>query len=154
MHRCKWSVLAVSAAAFSLLATGLSLHAQDDEKTKLHDLMEKVSATNNKINRVVRTKVTFTKANNGKDASKEATALLEMGKTARESEEALEAGKKNGVENPKEKWVALMDEMNKGIEELIKAADAGDFDAAKTAHSAVKNSCAECHKVFKIEEDF
>jgi cytochrome c556 len=154
MHRSKWSVLVAMTAAFTLTSLAFDLNAQDEKKTKLHELMEKVSATNNKINRVVRTKVTFTKANNGKDVSKEASTLLDLGKEARESEEAFEAGKKNGVENPKEKWIALMDEMNKAIEDLIKNSDAGDFDAAKIAHSTVKNKCAECHKVFKIEEDF
>lgn len=154
MHRSKWSVLAASAAAFALVASGLTLNAQEDEKTKLHDLMEKVSATNNKINRVIRTKVTFTKANNGKDISKEATTLLDLGKKARDSEEALEVGKKNGVENPKEKWQALMDDMNKALEELIAKADSGDFAAAKAAHSTVKNTCADCHKLFHKEDDF
>ncbi len=154
MQRRKWSVLAASAAAFAFLFSAITLNAQDGEELKLHDLMEKVSATNNKINRVVRTKVTFTKAANGKDVAKEANALLELGKKARESEEAFEAGKKNGVADPKEQWIKLMDEMNKGIEDLIAKSEAGDFDGAKTAHSTVKNACAECHKVFKIEEDF
>lgn len=146
----KWSVLVASLACFSAVAAGVSV-AQDEE-TKLADLMEKVTASNNKISRSLRNKVSFTKANNGKDASKEAANLLELGKKARANDEALPNAK--DVDEPKKKWEELMDEMIKKTEELVKAADGGDFDAAKAAHTGVKNACTECHKVFKVEEDF
>lgn len=146
----KWIALAASVAAFSALSVGLSF-AQDEKKETLHEIMEKVGTANSKINRTMQTKVRFAKANNGKDVVEPANQLLELAKKAKPFETALDKAK--DVKEPKKKWDEFMDALIKSTEELSKNADAGDYDKAKTAHTAVKNSCSECHKVFNIEDD-
>ena len=39
-------------------------------------------------------------------------------------------------------------------EDLAKVAEKGDQVEAKKSHQVVKNSCADCHKVFRKEDDF
>lgn len=148
----KWMALAASAACFGLLSISLSFAQEEKKEENMHQLMEKVSASNNKINRLIRTKVTFTKANNGKDIAKEATTLLELTKKARDREDSLANAKEE--KEPKKKWLEFMDAQIKGIEDLTAASEAGDFDKAKASHTTIKNTCSECHKVFKVEEDF
>ena len=145
----KWLALAASVSLVTLLTAGLSAAAPQDEE-KLEELMEKVSAANNKLNRYVRTPVAFKKSQ--EDVVTHAKELVELGKKSRENEEALDKAK--DVEKPKEKWQALMDEMIKQSEELVKVAESGDQEKAKAVHLEVKKSCAECHKVFKVEDDF
>lgn len=147
----KWLALAASVSLVAFLSVGFAPAVQDEEEeSELHELMEEVSATNNKINRYVRTPVTFKKSQ--EDVVTLAKELVEHGKKARESEEAIENAK--DIENPKEKWESLMDVYIKASEELAKEAEAGDQAKAKDAHTEVKKSCAECHKVFRIEDDF
>ena len=145
----KWLALAASVSLVAALSAGLSAATVVEDET-LHEMMEKVSAANNKINRYLRTPVSFKK--DQANAVTEAKLLLELGKKSRGNEEAIENAK--DIENPKEKWVALMDDMIKHTEELIKTAEAGDQAKAKDSHTEVKKSCAECHKVFRVEDDF
>jgi cytochrome c556 len=150
----KLIALAVSAFAFSAFSVGLSF-AQDEKKETLHELMEKVGSTNSKVNRTMQTKVRFTKANNGKDVVEPANLLLDLAKKAKQAEGVKEAiAKAKDEKEPQKKWDEFMAALTKGSEDLAKAADAGDYDKAKAAHTAIKASCADCHKVFNIEDDF
>lgn len=152
MQMRKWSVLAATVGVVAMLATGFAF-AQEDEK--LVGVMEKVSAANNKINRAVRTKVTFTKANNGKDIAADAEELAKLGKIAKEHAEAKEFVKNaKGVENAEKQWNDLMDTFISSSTELAKASASGNHDQAKAIHQTVKGACADCHKVFRIEDDF
>lgn len=146
----KWLALAASVSLVALLSAGLSAASVPDDEDNLHVLMEKVSAANNKINRFIRTPVSFKKSQ--EDIVTEAKLLLELGKKSKENEEAIEKAK--DIENPKEKWVTLMDDMIKHTEDLVEKAEGGDQAEAKNAHTEVKKSCAECHKVFRVEDDF
>ncbi len=147
----KWSILGLSMATFAALTVGVTTAA--DDESPLHVLMEKVSATNNQITRTVRTKVTFAKADNGKGVAKDAEELTKLAKEAREIKDAVKTAK--DVPNADKAWVDLMDAFIKSSQNLVKAAEGGDQAAAKKAHQAVKTSCADCHKVFRIEdEDF
>ncbi|WP_169976914.1 cytochrome c [Tautonia rosea] len=146
----KWLALAASVSLVAALSAGLSAATVLEEEETLHEMMEKVSAANNKINRYLRTPVSFKKSQ--EDALTEAKLLLELGKKSRDNEEALDKAK--DVENPKEAWVKLMDEMNTHLETLIEKVEAGDQTESKNAHTEVKKSCAECHKVFRVEDDF
>jgi cytochrome c556 len=146
----KWLALAASVSLVAALSAGLSAATVLEDEENLAAIMEKVSAANNKINRYLRTPVSFKKSQ--EDALTEAKLLLELGKKARENEEAIETAK--DVENPKEAWVKLMDDMNTHLGTLIEKVEAGDQAESKTAHTEVKKSCAECHKVFRVEDDF
>ncbi len=145
----KWSILGLSMATFAALAVGATTAA--DDESRLHVLMEKVSATNNQITRSVRTKVTFAKADNGKGVAKDAEELAKLAKEAREIKDAVKTAK--GVTDPDKAWTDLMDVFIKSSQDLSKAAEGGDQAAAKKAHQAVKTSCADCHKVFRVEYD-
>ncbi|WP_158633406.1 cytochrome c [Tautonia sociabilis] len=145
----KWLALAASVSCVAILTAGLSAAAPQEEET-LEELMEKVSTANNKINRYIRTPVSFKKSQD--EIVSLAKELVELGKKSRENEEALDKAK--DVEKPKEKWQALMDDMIKHTETLVKQAEAGDQGLAKDAHTEVKKACAECHKVFRVEDDF
>ncbi|MEW4569050.1 cytochrome c [Tautonia sp. JC769] len=146
----KWLALAASVSLVAALSAGLSAATVLEDEENLHEIMEKVSAANNKINRYLRTPVSFKKSQ--EDALTEAKLLLELGKKARENEEALETAK--DLENPKEAWVKLMDDMNTHLGTLIEKVESGDQAESKNAHTEVKKSCAECHKVFRVEDDF
>jgi cytochrome c556 len=145
----KWLALAAGVSFVALLTAGLSFAAPQEEET-LDVLMEKVSTANNKINRYIRTPVSFKKSQ--EDIVTHAKELVELGKKSREREEAIEKAK--DIENPKEKWQELMDVMIKECENLVTQAESGDQAKAKDAHTEVKKSCAECHKVFRVEDDF
>ena len=148
----KWLALAASVSLVALLSAGLSVAAvqEEEEESELHKLMENVSAANNRINRYVRTPVGFRKSQD--DVVKYAKELVELGKKARESEDALKDVE--DIENPKEQWITLMDEFIKHSEELVKISEEGDQPKARATHTDVKRACAECHKVFRIVEDF
>ncbi|QDV34805.1 cytochrome c [Tautonia plasticadhaerens] len=141
--------LAAGVSFVALLTVGLS-GAAPQEEGELHELMEKVTAANNKINRYIRTPVSFKKSQ--EDIVTHAKELTELGKKARENEEAIEKAK--DIENPKEKWQELMDDMIEHCETLVTLSEEGDQAKAKAAHTEVKKSCAECHKVFRVEDDF
>jgi cytochrome c556 len=147
MNLRKWTVLGLSLAVVTLASGGLSASFDG----KLGDLMEKVSAANNKINRAVRTPVTFKKASDGKDIAKEAEELAKLGKEAKAEKDHAKGTK--GVENPEKKWDELMDAFIKSSEDLAAAASKGDQAASKEAHTKVKATCADCHKVFRAEGD-
>jgi len=147
MMNRKWTVLAVTMASIALLATGLSM--AQDEASPLAKIMEKVTAANNSISKAVRTPVSYKKAQ--KDVVTSAEDLVKLAKEAREIKDAVKAAK--GVPDAEKQWDGLMDQLIATSTELAKVASKGAQPEAKKAHQAVKNACADCHKVFRIEED-
>ncbi len=146
----KWIVLAGTMLAGVALTAGLSVAA--DDESPLHKLMEQVNAKNVVVTKGVRTAVNFKKAQ--KDVVKAAEELAKLGKDAKPIKDAVKKSK--GVKDATDaKWDALMDDFIKSSEELAKVAGKSDatFDKAKTAHSAVKKSCSECHMIFRVEEE-
>ena len=143
----KWTILGLTMAAVTALATGFAM--AQDEDSPLHKLMEQVNAKNLAITKAVRTPVAFKKSQ--KVVADSATELAKLSKEAREFKEPSEKQKQSY-----DTWTTLMDDMTKASEELAKVAGEGDEVAtqakAKQAHSAVKKSCTACHNVFRVDE--
>ena len=152
----KWTVLAVVAMASCIaLASGLSLA---DEDSELHKIMEQVNAKNATITKGVRTQVNFAKAQ--EHVVKSAEDLVKLAKKAKAYHDAVKKAK--DVPNAGEKWNQMMDQLittSKNLAEVAKKNGTTPtqtkkiWEESKTAHTAVKKSCSECHNVFRIEEE-
>jgi cytochrome c556 len=142
----KWMTLAAGLAAVVLTLSGLSV--ADDDDSPLHKLMEKVAAKNNAISKGTRTAVAYKKAQ--KELPQLAEDLIQYGKEARKDTETAKKQKKSQAE-----WEKLMDDYLAKTEEfksVVSKANASQA-AAKSAHGVVKQTCTNCHNVFKVEED-
>jgi formylmethanofuran dehydrogenase subunit E len=145
MRNRKGSVLAWSAIGSVALVT--SSWALTDDKSPLHEAMEKVQAKNAVILKGVRNKVNWTKGQTEVvDSAKE---ILKLVKEARKETHPAEEAKV-----PQKKWEDLVDAFLKSGDEFVKTAEAKetDFAAAKKAYGAVSKQCTECHTVFRVEE--
>jgi cytochrome c556 len=140
----KWTTLAVAVTALCLTATGLSYA---DEDSPLHKLMEKVSAKNNAITKGTRTVAAYKKAQ--KDLASLADELVKLGKEARPIKDAADKQKK-----PVSEWTKLMDDFIQKSELLKTSLDKSTTtqQQAKTAHTAVKAACTNCHNVFRVDD--
>jgi cytochrome c556 len=158
MEICKMirKCLVYASSAGVLLAIGVligpSLLKANDDETPLGKIMEKVNKNNTVIQKGVRNKVAFTKAQ--KDVEKSAKELVKLAKEAKSEKDA--AKKAKDVANPEKRWDELIDELVKTSEELGKVAGkaGATFQDAKDAFAKVKNVCTDCHKDFRIEEKF
>jgi cytochrome c556 len=142
----KWSVLAAVMAPMAALTVGLAW--ADDEDSPLHKMMEVVNKKNNEINKGVRTPVNFKKSQG--EIVKAAKEISKLSKEFREDKTAVAKSKEPGA--TQEKWTALMDDFTKLTDKLAEVAEKEGQAQAKDAHTAVKKSCGECHKVFRVEE--
>jgi cytochrome c556 len=144
MQLRKPTALTLTAVTLGLLSVGMTW-ADDD--SPLHQLMEKVQASNAAILKGTRNKVNFTKSQAEVVAS--AKELVKLGKEARK-----ETGPAKEQKQPQSKWEGLMDDMIKESEAFAKVAEASTttYDQAKTAYKAVQKTCTNCHDVFRVEE--
>ena len=133
-----------------LIGPGFSKAA--DDESPLGKIMEKVNKHNSVIQKGVRNKVAFTKAQ--KDVEKSAKELVKLAKEAKSEKDV--AKKAKDVANPEKKWDEYIDELVKTSEELGKVAGKSDatFQDAKDAFAKVKNVCNDCHKDFRVDEKF
>jgi cytochrome c556 len=140
----KWITLVAMMFAVALSATGLTLAS---EKSKLEEIMEKVNAKNVLITKGLRTPAAYKKAQ--KEVLASAEDLIKLAKEAREEKGPAEKQKKTY-----EEWTKLMDDFIKKSEDLkvIAESSAGTHEKAKAAHAAIKASCANCHKDFRVED--
>src|SRR5260370_21633599 len=99
MHR-KWTILAAMAAV-ALLTCGLAI-AQDEE-SPLHKIMEQANSKSNAIKKAIRTPVGYKKSQKDAVLIKNAEALIDLGKKARDINSAAEKQK-----HPDEEWTKLM----------------------------------------------
>jgi cytochrome c556 len=146
----KWTVFALSAGILVSIA-GVSFSGADDE-SELGKLMEKVNKANTKLRLGTRNPVNFKKKKQEvADTSKE---MIKLAKEAKPFKDAL--GKAKNEANPQQKWNELMDAFIDKSEVLSKAANKAtpDYDDTKKAFSAVTKTCADCHTVFRVEENF
>ena len=144
----KWTVLTGTMATCIALATAVSM--ADDEKSPLHEIMEKVQSNNTKITKGVRTQIAFAKQQQDVvDAAKE---LVKLAKEAKPIKDAVKKAK--DVENAGEKWDTMMDEFSKESDKFATfAAGKGVTSAtAKAAYKKVSATCSACHAVFRVEE--
>ena len=89
-----------------------------------------------------------------KDVAKNAKELVKLAKEAKPIKSAVKKAK--DVAEPEKKWDEYMDDFIKTSEKLGEVAGKTNavYEDAKSAFSAVKKACADCHKVFRVEENF
>ena len=111
--------------------------------------MEKVNKHNSTITKGTRNKVTFAK--DQKEVEKSAKELVKLAKEAKPMKDAVQKAK---LADPQKKWDDYMDELIKTSEKLgeVTAKSGAAYDDAKSAFTAVKKSCADCHKDFRVDE--
>jgi len=155
----KWIGFAAAAAlvAASGLASSLS-RAQDEEKhkekeTPLGKIMEKVQKHNIAITKATRNVASFKK--NQKEVEKSSTELSKLAKEAKPLKEAYLKNAKN-ESDPQKKWDEIMDAFAKTSKDLAVASakDGVTQKEAKHLFQSVKKTCADCHTVFRVEEEF
>lgn len=139
----KWFALAAAVGSVMVVA-GFS---PAQEKSETHKLMEQINKKNTAINKAVRTQAAFEKAG-AKNVAADADEMVKLLKKARDEKEPAQKVKK-----PYEDWTKLSDGMILATEDFSKVAAKGDQAAAKTSFNTVKAKCAECHKVFRVEDD-
>lgn len=153
MHR-KWFVIAGAAAALVLGTIGASPSEAQEKKgkhSKLHVIMEKVNRHNSVLQKGTRNAVFYKKAQ--KDVAKSAKEMVTLAKAAKPFKDALEKAK---VANPQKAWDDYSDAFIKSSEDLNELLSGGDapYAKAKAAFGVVKKSCADCHKDFRVEDEF
>ncbi len=137
---------------FGILAlVGPSLSWADDDESPLEKIMEKVQKHNSTIQKGVRSKPNFAKAQ--KDVVKSAKELITLAKDAKKIKDAVKKAK--DVADPEKKWDTYMDDFIKTCEELEKVAGKSDatFEDAKEAFKKVTSACADCHNDFRKEKE-
>jgi cytochrome c556 len=155
----KWLVLGVAMVSVTGLTVGVVV--AQDEDSPLHKLMEQVNKTSNDIGKGVRTAISYKKSQ--KDVAKHSTELANLAKQVREgtgegvSTAIKDVIKKATKEVPdaESKWNGLMTSFGTTADHLAKIAAKADATQVevKSAHTAVKKVCTECHNVFRIEEE-
>ena len=143
-------VLSAGMLVLIVVAAGLS-RADDKEEGPLMKLMEKVNKANAVVQKGTRNQVNFKKSQ--KDVAKNAKELAKLGKEAKLIKTAVKNAKDTA--DPEKKWDEMMEDFIKTSDKLFKVADKSDavYADAKDAFTAVKKSCADCHVVFKKDED-
>ncbi len=146
----KWMVFALS-AAFLVAIAGVGFSLADDD-SPLEKVMEKVQKHNNAIKKATRTAVAYKKAH--KEVAKHAKELVKLAKESKPMKEAI--GKAKNEANPQKKWDELMDAFIAKSESLSESAGKGspELDDVKKHFSAVAKTCADCHKVFRVDDNF
>ncbi len=146
----KWMVFALS-AGFLVSIAGAGFSGDDDE-SELGKLMEKVNKANNALKKGTRTPVAFKKMH--KDVAKQSKDLVKLAKEAKPFKDAL--GKAKNEANPQQKWNELMDAFIDKSDVLSQTANkpTPDYNDTKKAFSAVSKTCADCHLVFRVDENF
>ncbi len=145
----KWMVFALSAGLLVTLA-GVGFSGDDDE-SPLEKVMEKVNKANAKIKQGVRNPANFRKKQ--KEVAEKSKELVKLAKESKPMKDALDKAKNEA--KPQEKWNTLMDAFIEKSEKLSEVANkpSPDYDATKKAFSAVSKTCADCHNVFRVEDE-
>ena len=145
----KWMVFALSAGV--MLAVAGATFSADDEESELEKVMEKVNKNSNAIKQGTRNLVNFQKKQ--KDVAKASKELVKLAKQSKPLKDAL--GKAKNEANPQQKWNELMDIFISQSEKLSDLAGKSEpsYDDTKKAFSAVSKTCAECHRVFRVDDE-
>ncbi len=125
--------------------------AADDDESPLEKIMEKVNKHNSTIQKAVRKRETFVKAQ--KDIVKRSKELITLAKDAKKIKDAVKKAK--NVADPVKKWDTYMDDFIKTCENLEKVAGKSDatFQDATDAFKKVSDACADCHRDFRKDEE-
>ena len=147
----KWLAFPLSAGILIVLGitAGPGLLKADDDESPLGKIMEKVNKHNSTITKGTRTKVAYAK--DQKKVEESAKALAKLGKDAKPMKDAIAKAK---IADPQKKWDDYMDEFIKVSEKLgdVTAKSAAKYEDAKSAFTAVKKACADCHADFRKDE--
>ncbi len=150
----KWVVVAAAAGAFIMGTVSVTLSVAQEKKkeSKLHRIMEKVNRNNSVIQKGTRNAVFYKKAE--RDIARSAKEMVKLAKEAKPlGKDSLEKAK---VANPQKVWDDYSDAFIKSAEELeqLLSKVGAPYDKVKPAFGAVKKSCADCHKDFRVEDEF
>ena len=147
----KWMVFVLSAGFLVSLGAGVKLSQADDEKSELGKVMEEVQKHHQVISKGVRTVAYFKKSQ--KNVEKSAKELVRLAKKAKPMKDALKKAKDE--KDPQKKWDEFMDDLVKHSEkfEKVVAKTGTTFQQAKDSYKPVAKSCADCHAVFRVDED-
>jgi cytochrome c556 len=146
----KWMILAASMVGVTVVTVGIT--SADDEDSPLHKIMEQVNKHNLAITKGVRTAVAYKKAQ--KDVATSAEELVKLSKEARtHGKDVIKKAK--DVPDADKKWNELMASFTSSAQNLaqVAAKSSATQADAKSAHTALKKVCTECHNVFRIEEE-
>jgi cytochrome c556 len=150
----KWLVFVLSAGLVLSVGLGVGLSIAQDEKqeSELEKIMEQVQKHNLAITKGTRNAVSFKKSQ--KDVEKSAKELVKLAKKAKPIKDALKKAKDE--KDPATKWDTLLDDLVKNCEKLgeVAATPNATVQQAKAAFNTVKKNCADCHAVFRIDENF
>jgi uncharacterized tellurite resistance protein B-like protein len=146
----KWTVLAATMAACSALVVGIAA-ADDDEKSPLHQGMEKIQKHYLAITKNTRNAPNFAKKQ--KDVVDSATVIAKVAKDVKPIKDAVK--KVKDVANADAEWDKYMDDLIKSSQNLATVAGkaGATHDQAKQAFNAVKKTCTDCHGVFRKDDE-
>jgi cytochrome c556 len=124
--------------------------AQDKEESPLEHIMEKVNKHNTTITKGTRNKVNFSKAQ--KDVEKSAKELVKLAKSAKPIKDAVKKAKE--LPEAQKKWDEYIEDLIMTSEKLgdVTAKPSAAFEDARSAFTAVKKACADCHKDFRVDD--
>ena len=136
----KFSIAAVIMASFA----GFSVA---DDESPLEQLMEKIQAKTNALNKATRNAAEYKKA--AGSITKDLEEVLKLSKESREFKEPAQKEKK-----PQAEWEKLSDDMihaTEDLEKLVKDSKTTQTQA-KESFVAFRKTCSACHNVFKKED--
>jgi cytochrome c556 len=144
-------VFGLSALFLVTLTLGARFSNADDAES-LEEIMEAVQKNNLVITKGTRNPAAFKKAQ--KDVEESAKKLAALAKKAKAQKDAAENAK--DVTEPVKKWEEFCDAFLKSSEDLAELVGKADVTQAqaKASFNKVKKSCAECHNVFRVDEEF
>jgi len=133
-----------------IAASSIRTQAQDKQESELEHIMEKVNKHNSTITKGTRNKVNFAKSQ--KDVEKSAKELVKLAKLAKPINDAVKKAKE--LPDAQKKWDLYIDDLIATSEKLgqVSAKPSVAFEDAKSAFTAVKKACADCHKDFRVDE--
>jgi cytochrome c556 len=150
----KWIVFASSTAILVGFGASVALShpGADDVETPLGKIMEKVQTNYAAITKGVRTKVAFKKSQ--KDVETRAKDLVKLAKEAKPLNDAVKKAK--DITEPQKTWDRYFDEFVKKSDRLGQVAGKpqAKWEDTRSAFNALKKVCSDCHKDFRIEENF
>jgi cytochrome c556 len=147
----KWLIFTLSAGLLVSLGAGVRFSQADDEESELGKVMEKVQKENAAIVKGIRNVANFKRYQ--KDVHKSAKELMKLAKKAKPMKDALTKAKDE--KDPQKKWNEIMDDLLKTTEkfEKVVAKSGTTVQEAKDSFKPVTKSCADCHAVFRVDED-
>lgn len=147
----QWTIVALSVGLLCALGLTAASRADDEKKSELGQLMEKIQKENAAVLKGTRNVANYRKMHD--DVQKNAKELVALLKKAKPMKDALKNGKDE--KDPQQKWNELSDDIVKELESFEKtlADPATKAPEAKAAYKKVSKQCTACHKIFRVDDD-